>query len=261
MYNRDVLMKQLEAMNIPKDATVLVHSSMKSVGEVEGGADTLLDCLCELVSDGLLVMPTHTWDTVNDENNLYNYAQTPSCTGILGKLLLERHGAIRSLHPTHSVVAWGKDAKSFVKDEHLRTTPCAREGCMGKLFDRKALVLFIGCPLSKNTMIHGVEEWTGTENRLSEPRVRNIVMYDGSLYMGMMCVHQSPVGDVSVNYAKLEKPLMKLGAATEHKLGDARCVLCQCDKMVRIVTELLICEPDIFLDDKPVQKKWIEALS
>lgn len=260
MYTKGEIMKQLGAMGIPSDATLMVHSSMRSVGEIEGGAETLLDCLCELVCDGLLVMPTHTWDTVNDQDPVFDPASTPSCTGILGSLLLRREGTVRSLHPTHSVAAWGRDAKSFVDGEHLAETPCPRDGCMGKLLDRGGLVLFIGCPLSKNTFLHGVEEWAGIENRLSEPRTRCIIMPDGSMFMGEMRVHSAPVDDISVNYAKMEKPFLELGAASEATLGDARCVLCRCADMVRITTELLICEPDLFLDDKPVSRRLLDGL-
>ena len=47
-------------MNIDQNGTIIVHSSMKSIGEVEGGADTVLDAFSEYMKDGLLVFPTHT---------------------------------------------------------------------------------------------------------------------------------------------------------------------------------------------------------
>lgn len=44
-YNKKDLMQDLERLKINKKGTLLVHSSMKSIGEVEGGADTVLDAL------------------------------------------------------------------------------------------------------------------------------------------------------------------------------------------------------------------------
>lgn len=261
MFTKDQLAAQLDAMNIPSDASLLVHSSMKSVGEVEGGAETVLDVFCEHLRNGLLVMPTHTWDTIDNDNNLYDYRTEPSCVGILGTLLLKRKGAIRSLHPSHSVAAFGKDAEEFVEGEHSCQTPCPREGVMGKLLDRGGKILFLGCPLTKNTFIHGVEEWAQIPNRLSEPQLRYIVMRDGSLYFTTMCVHSAPVPDVSANYGKLEQPLIELGAAEVFPFGDARCVLCDCTEMTRIVSELLILKPDIFLDNEPIERRLIDAVA
>lgn len=260
MYTRQQLASQLSEMNIPDDASLLVHSSMKSIGEVEGGAETVLDLLCGQLSNGLLIMPTHTWATVNNDHPVYDYTIEPSCTGVLGTLLLRRSGAVRSLHPTHSVAAWGKNAEKFVEGEHLAQTPCPRDGIMGKLLDAGGKVLFIGCPLSKNTFIHGIEEWAQIPDRLGEPELRYIIMRDGETFFNMVAPHKAPVSDVSINYAKLEAPFLELGAATEHYFGDARCILCDCAEMTRIVSEMLIIEPNLFLDNEPVSRRLIEAV-
>lgn len=261
MHTREQLRSQLCAMDIPRDGVLLVHSSMKAVGQAEGGAETVLDVLCEHMSDGLLLMPTHTWATINNEHNIYDYTAEPSCTGILGSLLLRLPGSVRSLHPSHSVAAWGKNAEEFVEGEHLCQTPCPRDGIMGKLLDAGGKILFLGCPLSKNTFIHGVEEWAQIPDRLGEPELRYIIMRDGSTYFTTMCPHRAPVPDISVNYAKLEAPLLELHAASEHRFGDARCILCDCSEMTRIVSEMLILEPDLFITPDPVSRRLILAVS
>ena len=45
MHTIASLTADLEALNIRRTDTLLIHSSMKSIGEVEGGADTVLDAL------------------------------------------------------------------------------------------------------------------------------------------------------------------------------------------------------------------------
>jgi len=123
---------------------------------------------------------------------------------------------------------------------------------MGKLLDRKATVLFVGCDLSKNTFLHGVEEWCGIENRLGDEYACMLTMHDGTMSIGSMQPHRAPVPDVSVNYRKMTEPFLRLGAAREGQRGDARCYVCDCARMARIPTELLIVQPDLFLDDLPV---------
>lgn len=52
-------------MNIDQIRTIIVNSSMKSIGNIDCGADTILDVLSMFMKDGLLVFPTHTWEYVN----------------------------------------------------------------------------------------------------------------------------------------------------------------------------------------------------
>ena len=59
MHTKDSLIAQLSAM-LPSDATVLMHSSCKSLGQMDNGGDTILDALTEYFSRGLVVLPTHT---------------------------------------------------------------------------------------------------------------------------------------------------------------------------------------------------------
>ena len=53
MYTKDSLMQQLEQLGVDRQSTVLIHSSMKSIGEVEGGADTVLDAFYDYMKEGL----------------------------------------------------------------------------------------------------------------------------------------------------------------------------------------------------------------
>lgn len=260
MYTARQLTAQLKKMNIPRDGVLFVHSSFKSMGEISGGPETVLDVLCEWVCDGLLIMPTHSWHTVGADNPYFDPSVTPSCTGILGRLLLKRDGCVRTVHPTHSMAVWGKGAEEFAAGEHLMTTPCARKSCTGKLLDRRAKILFIGVGLDKNTFLHGVEEWTGIENRLGEDYTCFLTLRDGSMFIGSMQPHNAPVPDVSVNYAKMTRPFLQLGAASEHQFGDAHCYLCDCAEMARITTELLVILPDVFLDGEPVPQHLIDDI-
>ena len=60
MYNKENLKKQLREMRLKPTDAVMIHSSLKAMGPVEGGADTVRGALMEFFSEGLLMMPTHT---------------------------------------------------------------------------------------------------------------------------------------------------------------------------------------------------------
>ena len=102
-YTKYDLKEQLRSMGLTGNETILIHSSMKAIGEVDGGADTVLDVWMEYFEDGLLLLPTHTWKTVNADNPVYDPSVTPSCVGLLTNMFMKRDGVIRSLHPTHSM--------------------------------------------------------------------------------------------------------------------------------------------------------------
>ena len=167
MHTKDSLIAQLSAM-LPSDATVLMHSSCKSLGQMENGGDTILDALTEYFSRGLVVLPTHTWATVNDRQPVYDVLYPPVCIGLLPELFRKRPGVHRSWHPTHSVAAFGADAEEFVRGDENCPTPCARDSAWGRLYDRDAYVLLVGVELNRMTFFHGVEEWNGIPGRLKE---------------------------------------------------------------------------------------------
>src|SRR5690625_774182 len=101
MYTKTDFKKQLEELGIKKDGTVLVHSSYKSIGDVDGGPDTVLDSLSEYMEDWLLVLPTHTWSYINHKNPIFYVDESSACVGHLTERFRKREGVIRSWHPTH----------------------------------------------------------------------------------------------------------------------------------------------------------------
>ena len=74
MHTKISLTEDLKNLGIKRNDNVLIHSSMKSIGKVEGRADTVLDVFCEYLAEhGNIVLPAHTWDSINDEHNILIY--------------------------------------------------------------------------------------------------------------------------------------------------------------------------------------------
>ena len=67
-YTKTQLYKQLEQINAPRKSVVMVHSSLRAVGDTEGRGEGLLEVLIDYFTSegGLLCIPTHTW-AFNDE--------------------------------------------------------------------------------------------------------------------------------------------------------------------------------------------------
>ena len=157
MHNESTLISDIKNAGIDPNGTLLIHSSMKSVGTVEGGADTVLNAFIHFMKDGLLLFPTHSWDENSLKDGIYDPKTEPSNVGILPNLFMKKEGAVRSLHPTHSVTAIGKRAVDYTHRDDEVVTPCPWKGCFGGLYDEDAQILFLGVSLKRNTFIHSLE--------------------------------------------------------------------------------------------------------
>ena len=171
MHTQKSLLADLSRMGLTGNETILVHSSMKSIGEVEGRADAVLDALSRFFQDGLLLFPSFTYASVNgnEGHDFYDVASSPACTGILPELFWHRPGVLRSLHPTHSIAALGKKAAEFIADHDTFNTAFNRKGPFGRLLDWNGKVLLFGVTLDRCTFIHALEEWAGVPMLSKEP--------------------------------------------------------------------------------------------
>lgn len=53
MYTKNDLKKQLKNMGLTGNETILIHSSMKSIGDVQDRAEGVLDVLIDYFKNGL----------------------------------------------------------------------------------------------------------------------------------------------------------------------------------------------------------------
>ncbi len=257
MYTKEMLLDDIRKIGVAKGDVLFVHASMKAIGEVEGGADTVLDALTDAVGDGMLILPTHTWKQMSNEYSIYDPEKEPACVGILPNLFRKREGVIRSLHPTHSVAAYSTNRKlleTYISGEEKFTTPCPRQGCYGKLYDLNAKVLMLGVGLNRYTYLHGVEEWFGIEERLEKHALSlQIKLPSGSLLPIAMHKHFKPNNiSVSEYYIKMEKPFANAGALIKGRIGSADSMLLSARQTADITTEYLEKDRNFFLSHNPI---------
>jgi len=254
MYTKSDLKKQLKEMGINNEGTVLVHSSFKSMGDVEGGPDTVLDSLSEYMEDGLLVLPTHTWKYILEDNPNFYVQDSPSNVGALTEMFRKRENVIRSYHPTHSVAALGKDAKSFTEGEEQVDTPCARDSVYGKLLDREAQILLVGVDLRRNTFSHGMEEWMDWPGRLTEEHEQlYTIVSDGTTLDVPQRRHKGL--SWSEHFWKVDEVLQETGAMHLGQLGDATVRVCDTVKMTEVLTKMLEADIHLFSKNAPLNEE------
>lgn len=153
------IIEDLRAIGIRDGEVLLVHASLRSLGKVEGGAETIIRALRHVLGkQGTLLFPALSFETVGADHPFFDVRKTPSCIGALPEYFRQREGTIRSLHPTHSVCGVGENAHDLLGEHHKDTTPCGPHSPFHKLPHYGGKVLFIGCGLRPNTSMHAIEE-------------------------------------------------------------------------------------------------------
>lgn len=257
MHKTEDIIKQIQKFNIPKGSVVTIHTSLKAIGKVEGGAEALLDALIKYFTEdgGLLCIPTHTWDGF-----VCDRRKAVSCIGVLPSIAAGHPDAVRSYHPSHSVAVFGDrhKAEEFAKCDDNTDTPAHPDGCYGRLYDMDGYILLIGVGQTKNTFIHCIEEMLEVPNRLTqETSERTIIHKDGREEKKYIKSFDERILDVSVNFGKFEKAFRYHGCITDGFIGNAPTQMCRA-RQIKEVVELIYNRnnfEELLADDAPLKEE------
>ena len=248
IHTVESLQADLAAAGIVPGDTLLVHSSMKSLGQVAGGVQSVFQALKNAVTEkGLLIFPSFSYPDVTESNPDFDVAKTPARIGILPELFRQEKGVRRSLHPFHSLAVWGNDAGSFIAGHECFDTSFNRRSPWGKMPDRKAKVLLIGVDLTKATFLHAVEEWSGVPVLSEEPVIRYIIDWNGNRTLRTVRWH---TGAHSENYNRAEQMLTECGALKKCRIGDAQCLMMDCCGTLKCLEPVLRRDPGFFAHER-----------
>ena len=166
---RAELAADLARLGVARGDTLFIHSSLKSLGFVEGGAAAVVRALQDAVGpEGTLLLPTYYMPagTVRGTCEVPGYMFDPRQHGtIMGRLpeaFLAADGVRRSVHPTHSVSAWGRHA-AFLTEGHHRAPSIFGTGSPWQRFleIEHAKVLGLGISMGPVTFYHVLEDSMG----------------------------------------------------------------------------------------------------
>ena len=170
-HTRDKLINDFTKLGIEEGDVVFIHSSFKSIGQVEGGAGTVISALEHVLGqDGLILMPSFNLLPDHQERvSLWNIEKTPSTVGWLTEYFRLMAKTFRSDHYSHSVAARGHNAREFVAD-HLSDVgykspwdhpPWGKtygtNSPMYRAFKSNGKLLMLGVDYDTSTYIHLVE--------------------------------------------------------------------------------------------------------
>ena len=264
MFTKEDIFRQLQKMNAPRNSVVILHSSFRTVGEVEGGAEGFLDALIEYFTaeGGLFLVVSHTWNNLFKDRITLDMQNPESNTGVISVLAAKRKDGVRSENPCHSVVVFGDRARAeaLVQNERNIDTPIAPDSVYGELYREKGYVLLVGVSQAKNTYLHTVDEMLHIPDRMEDILTPTTVRrLDGKIVTHPLRLFKcSTTDDISERFPKYETAFRYHGAITDGFVGYAPAQLCDAVKMKEVV-ELIFSRSegkDPLGDERPIPPKW-----
>ena len=247
----DRMRKSLNKMNLSKSDTVFVHSGIGNIGVIEGGRKAVFELLAEYVTPetGNLLFPTFPfYKGVYDylENlKVFDVRTAPSYMGTLTQYVLEKQIGIRSISPTHPVVAVGKDAEYLSKAHHKDTTPFGSNSPFQRFLQlNNPKVLLIGVSTDAATMVHNVEDVLGDKFPIKTFMDKiyeiNCIDWDGSSLKVKTGCH-SPVVSLSRDITRFDGIYRREKAITcEVPVGLSSIAILDAKKFFEVLTNLAL---------------------
>ncbi|MER6114014.1 aminoglycoside N(3)-acetyltransferase [Streptomyces hirsutus] len=176
LVTRDTLAAGLAELGVRPGETLLVHSSLSSLGWVNGGPISVVAALLDVLGpDGTLVVPAQSgdlsdpalwgdppvpnawWETIRATMPGYDPATTPTRgVGIVPETVQTWPGARRSAHPQTSFAALGRRAAEVVA-VHARDCRLGEHSPLAALERLDARVLLLGTGYDTCTCFHLAE--------------------------------------------------------------------------------------------------------
>ena len=197
LCTRQALEDGFRAAGVATGMVLVVHSSLKKIGWIPGGARSVVDALLTVLGPaGTLVMPAHTgensdpaywvnppvpedwWPVIRQTMPAYDPDRSPPRgMGTVVDCFRNYPGVRRSNHPACSFIALGPAAERILARHDMDSSLGERSPC-GALYREDACVLLLGVDFDNCTVMHLAEDRTRCRMRLKQS---SAIMQEGQI--------------------------------------------------------------------------------
>ncbi len=173
---RESLRQDLRQLGLEKGMTLIIHSSLSSLGWVCGGAVAVVQAIMDITtSEGTIVMPTQTGDytdpagwqnpavplawlpIIYEHMPAFDPLITPTYhMGRIVEVFRTWPGTVRSNHPLLSFAAWGKHAHTITANQSL-AYGLGEHSPLARIYELDGWILLLGVGYDSSTSLHLAE--------------------------------------------------------------------------------------------------------
>ncbi|MFH1708949.1 MAG: AAC(3) family N-acetyltransferase [Planctomycetota bacterium] len=225
---------------------VMVHSSLRAFGRVEGGPAAVIAALQAVVTEkGTLLFPSFNHDTIFQDKDhrpipgaCYDPRTSPTIDGIVPETFRKMPGVVRSLNPTHPYAAWGAGAEALVKNHH-RVLTMGAGSPLALLEEQDGKVALLGVGYGPNTFKHVVEQTNHTPCLGLRTEEHPVRLSDGRIVKGRTWgwrAQNCPLTEAPEPIATL---MAAAGADRRHRVGNAEIIVFRLRECRPVIENLL----------------------
>ncbi len=255
-YDANAFAMSLQRLGIEKGDALMVHASLRPHNGFRNKPNDMIAALKDAVGDdGLLVMPSMPYaDSSRDyllRGKPLDILRSPSHMGLLSEIFRRGKQTVRSMSPTHPLLAWGVGAESFIAGHEFQQYAFGAESPFARLLELNGKILCIDTTFESITFTHFVED--RIKNKLS------FDLYDDEAISGqvisvngdMITTKVKVLSDCSRRKRREDKLVARLkreGLLHQRRLGNTRLLLVECRALVECV-DAMYQSGDSFFDD------------
>jgi aminoglycoside 3-N-acetyltransferase len=243
-------------MGVGAGTTLIVHSSLKALGWVAGGAPTVVRALIDVLGEeGTLAMPAATpqcgdrspWhdpkmpdarlEDLRHHLPIFDVATTPTTLGAIPETFRTWPGTLRSDHPLESVCARGAHAATITREHPLAFSE-GPGSPFARLHELGSFVLLLGVGFNRCTALHFAESMASNRRTM---KVRFPRLEGGRrIWIDLPNV----ADDNDTHFPLIGKQFMSCRQASEGLVGEARSICFPMRDLVEVALEYFATLPN-----------------
>jgi aminoglycoside 3-N-acetyltransferase len=234
------LVHDLKALGLGAGQVLMMHSSVKKVGKVMGGANVILQAVQEVLTPSGTLMMYAGWqdipddlDEVPEELRSHYYKHYPAFDPAISRAVRENSVLVeffrtfpnthRSLNPEASMVAWGAQAK-YLTDNHPLNYGYGVGSPLEKLVTLNGRILMLGAPLDTITLLHYSEARANLRNKNLIHYQCPILVESQKVWVDIEDLNTGEHHD-DYTFEGIAKEYLKAGHGKQGKIGNAKSYL------------------------------------
>lgn len=248
VHRLDSLCVELRQLGVRSGQPIVVHSALRGLGPIDGGADTVIRALRECIGDsGTSLFPNlnipHEFSAANPPRFDLQKEPIRERLGVLSQVFKASYAREFSRHPTHAMMGAGPHCGPLFVGHESAGMPCGPGTPWWRLATMGGSILLLGVTQQNNTSIHGPEE-VHAKYQLSRDEIEGVVIDGGVEYRVRSRLHRW--GNAS-DFGRINPWLERAGGLRRGRVGNAECLLIDAGIFQAQVCARLIDDPQFLL--------------